>query len=205
MSDPNRPYDADYGQQPPPAYPPPAQTPGTPAQPVQPVGPAQPAGPAGQPPQDPSVQPVTSGTEDPRLGIEAGRFWAGALATTLVAALIGVAADFILEEVLNLEIRAQADLFGTGSDLMAWVVAGALFALGAAAVLYLLVMSTPRPRSFFGWVVGLGTVILAAVPFAGQFELVPAILAAIVWIVIGSAVYSLLTGTLSRTVVRRTP
>ena len=193
MSDPNRPYDADYGEQPPPAYPPPAQTPGTPTQPV------------GQPPDGGAVQPVTSGTENPRLGLEVGRFWAGALATTLVAALIGLAAHFVLEEVFNLEIRAQADLFGTGSDLMAWVVAGALFALGAAAVLYLLVMSTPRPRSFFGWVVGLGTVILAAVPFAGQFELVPAILAAIVWIVIGSAVYSLLTGTLSRTVVRRTP
>jgi hypothetical protein len=192
MSDPNRPYDADYGERPPPAYQPPVQTPGTPTQPV------------GDTPDEP-VQPVTSGTQDPRLGLEVGRFWAGALATTLVAALIGLAADFILEEVLNLEIQAQADLFGTGSDLMAWVVAGALFALVAAIVLYLLVMSTPRPRSFFGWVVGLATVILAMVPFAGEFEIVPAILAAIVWIVIGSAVYSLLTGTLSRTVVRRAP
>jgi hypothetical protein len=192
MSDPNRPYDADYGEQPPPVYPPPAQTPGTPTRPV------------GQTPDGAAVQPVTSGTENPRLGLEVGRFWAGALATTLVAALIGLAADFILEEVLNLEIQAQADVFGTGSDLMAWVLAGALFALASAAVLYLLVMSTPRPRSFFGWVVALATVILAAVPFAGQFELIPAILAAIVWIIIGSAVYSLLTGTLSRTVVRRT-
>lgn len=192
MSDPNRPYDADYGERPPPTYPPPAQTPGVPTQAV------------GDTP-DETLQPVTSGTQDPRLGLEVGRFWAGALATMLVAALIGLAAEFILEEVLNLEIQAQADLFATGSDLMAWVVAGALFALVAAIVLYLLVMSTPRPRSFFGWVVGLATVILAAVPFAGDFELVPAILAAIVWIVIGSAVYSLLTGTLSRTVVRRTP
>lgn len=192
MSDPNRPYDADYGEQPPPVYPPPAQAPGTPTRPV------------GQPAEQAPVQPVMSGIQNPRLGLEVGRYWAGALATMLVAALIGLAADFILEEVLNLEIQPQADLFGTGSDLVAWVVAGALFALGAAAVLYLLVLSTPRPRSFFGWVVGLATVILAAVPFAGRFELVPAILAAIVWVVIGCAVWSLLTGTLSRTVVRRT-
>jgi hypothetical protein len=192
MSDPNRPYDADYGERPPPAYPPPAQMPGTPTQPV------------GQTP-DETVQPVTSGTQDPRLGLEVGRFWAGALATMLVAALIGLAAVFILEEVFNLEIQPQADIFGTGSDMMAWVVAGALFAFVAAIVLYLLVMSTPRPRSFFGWVIGLATVILAAVPFAGDFELVPAILAALVWIVIGSATFSLLTGTLSRTVVQRNP
>jgi hypothetical protein len=203
MSDPNRPYDTDYGEQPPPAYPPPAQAPGTPAQPVgqQPASPTQPVG---QQPQAP-VQPVTTGTENPRLGLEAGRYWAGALATTLVAALIGLAASFILEEVLNLEIQPQADLLATGSDTMAWVVAGALFALLAAVVLYLLVLSTPRPRSFFGWVVALATVILAMVPFAGQADIVPAVLAAIVWIVIGSAVYSLLTGTLSRTVVQRAP
>lgn len=194
MSDPNRPYDADYGEQPPPAvYPPPAQTPGTPTRPV------------GDTPQNAAVQPVTSGTENPRLGLEVGRYWAGALATVFVAALIGFAADFILEEVLNLEIQAQADLFGTGSDLMAWVVAGALFALVASVVLYLFVLSTPRPRSFFGWVVALATVILVAVPFAGSPDVVPAILAAVVWVVIGSAVWSLLTGTLSRTVVQRAP
>ncbi|MFI2366760.1 hypothetical protein [Promicromonospora sp. NPDC019610] len=192
MSDPNRPYDPDYGEQPPPAYPPPAQVPGTPTQPV------------GQPPADARVQPVTTGTENPRLGLEVGRYWAGALATMLVAALIGLAASFILEEVLNLEIQPQADLLATGSDTMAWVVAGALFALLAAIVLYLLVLSTPRPRAFFGWVVALATVILAMVPFAGQADLVPAVLAAVVWIIIGSAVYSLLTGTLSRTVVQRT-
>ncbi|MGI5187769.1 DUF6069 family protein [Promicromonospora sp. CA-289599] len=193
MSDPNRPYGQEYGEQPPAVQPPPAQAPGMPTQAV------------GQTPDEAQqVQPVTSGTEDPRLGLEVGRFWAGALATMVVAALIGLAADFILEEVLNLEVQAQADLFATGSDMLAWVVAGALFALVAAIVLYLLVMSTPRPRSFFGWVVALATVILAMVPFAGQFEIVPAILAAIVWIVIGCAVWSLLTGTLSRTVVRRT-
>ncbi|WP_369375409.1 DUF6069 family protein [Promicromonospora sp. Populi] len=192
MSDPNRPYDPEYGEQPPPVYPPPAQTPGTPTQPV------------GSPAHE-HVQPVSSGTENPRLGLEVGRYWAGAMATVLVAALIGFAADFILEEVLGLEVQPQADLFGTGSDLVAWIVAGVLFALAGAAVLYLLVLSTPRPRAFFGWVVALATVILAMVPFAGQAEIVPAILAAIVWIIIGSAVWSLLTGTLSRTVVQRTP
>jgi hypothetical protein len=193
MSDPNRPQDPDYGERPPPAYPPASEAPGTPTRRV------------GQTPDEALVQPVTSGTEDPRLGLEVGRFWAGALATMLVAGLIGLAADFIFEEVFDLEIRSQADIFGTGSDMMAWFVAGALFALVAALLLYVFVLSTPRPRSFFGWVVGLATAILAALPFAGDFELVPAILAALVWIVIGSATFSLLTGTLTRTIVQRTP
>ena len=96
MSDPNRPYGQEYGEQPPVVQPPPAQTPGMPTQAV------------GQTPDEAHVQPVTSGTEDPRLGLEVGRFWAGALATMVVAALIALAADFILEEVLNLEVQAQA-------------------------------------------------------------------------------------------------
>lgn len=156
-------------------------------------------------PESAHLQPVTSGTQGPRLALEVGRYWAGALATMLVAALIGLTADVILEEVLGLEIHSQVDLLGTGSDITAWAVVGALFALLAAVVLYLLVLTTPRPGSFFAWVIGLATVVLAALPFADRAELVPAILAAVVWIVIGSATYSLLTGTLSRTVVRRTP
>ncbi|WP_125777478.1 hypothetical protein [Antribacter gilvus] len=191
MSDPNRPYDPAYGEQPPPAYPP-AQAPGTPTTPV------------GHPrADDEAVQPVTSGTQDPRLGLEVGRFWAGALATMLVAALIGLAAVFLLEEVFNLDIQSPPAIFGTGTDYATWAVVGAVFALLSAIVLYLLVLSTPRPRSFFGWVIALATVILAALPFAGEPEIVPAVLAAVVWIVLGSAVWSLLTGTLSRTVVRR--
>ncbi|HEV6952758.1 MAG TPA: DUF6069 family protein [Promicromonospora sp.] len=192
MSDPNRPYDPDYGEQPPPAYVP-AQAPGTPTQPV-----------GGPQPGEGYAQPVTSGTENPRLGLEVGRYWAGAAATVLVAALIGLAATFILESVLGLEVHSQLDLSGTGSDLMAWVVAGALFAALAAVVLYLFVLSTPRPRAFFGWVVVLATVILAALPFTGQVDVVSGVLAAVVWIILGSAVYSLLTGTLARTVVQRT-
>jgi hypothetical protein len=193
MSDPNRrPYDPDREEQPPSVFPPSAQAPGTPTWP------------AGRTPDGTHLRPVTSGTQDPRLGLEVGRYWAGALATMLVAALIGLTADIILEEVLDLEIHSQVDLLGAGSDITAWALVGALFALVAAIVLYLLVLTTPRPSSFFAWVIGLATVVLAALPFADRAELVPAILAAIVWIVIGSAVWSLLTGTLSRTLVRRT-
>ena len=154
------------------------------------------------PPQDPEA-PAAARTEDPRLGLEVGRFWAGALATVVVCALIGLVAAFLLGEVFELDLQSPPDLFGSGSDMVAWTVMGGLFALIASVVLHLLVMSTPRPRTFFGWVVALATVILAAAPFAGDFEAVPAALAALVWIIIGIATWSLLTGVLGRTLVRR--
>jgi len=153
-------------------------------------------------PEDPAA-PAIAATEDPRLGLEVGRFWAGALATVVVCALIGLVAAFLLTDVFDLELQPPPDFFGSGSNLVIWTVVGALFALIASIVLHLLVMSTPRPRTFFGWVVALGTVILAAAPFAGDFEVVPATLSALVWIIIGVATWSLLTGVLGRTLVRR--
>jgi hypothetical protein len=153
-------------------------------------------------PEDPAA-PATASTEDPRLGLEVGRYWAGALATVIVCALIGLVAAFLLTDVFDLELQPPPDMFGSGSTIVAWTVVGGLFALVAAIVLHLLVMSTPRPRTFFGWIVGLATVIFAALPFAGDFEVVPATLSALVWIVIGIATWSLLTGVLGRTLVRR--
>ncbi|MFP3715164.1 DUF6069 family protein [Puerhibacterium sp. TATVAM-FAB25] len=182
MSEPNRPYDAAPGS-PPPAVPPrePAVPPAT--------GPAPAAG-----------RPATSGTEDPRLGLEVGRYWGGAVATVLVTALIGVVAAFLVVEVAGQELLTPP--LGD-SDLVAWAVAGALFALVAAVLLHLFVMVTPRPASFFGWIVALATIVLAALPFAGGADLLTAVLTAVVWIVLGLATWSLLTGVLSRTLVRR--
>jgi hypothetical protein len=128
------------------------------------------------------------------------RYWGGAFATTVVAALIGLTAWFVVERVAGQELRNSP--FGD-DGAASWAVAGALFALAAAALLHLLVLATPRPASFFGWVVALVTVVLAAWPFTGRDVTVGTILTAVVWVVLGAAVWSLLTGVLSRTLVRR--
>ncbi|WP_159798689.1 hypothetical protein [Puerhibacterium puerhi] len=182
MSDPNRPYDAVPGS-PPPAVPP-----------------REPAVPPATAPAPAPGRPATSGTEDPRLGLEVGRYWGGAVATVVVTALVGLVAAFLVDRVAGQELLTPP--FGD-DDLVAWTVASALFALAAAVLLHLCVAATPRPASFFGWIVALATVVLAAVPFANRTDLLPAVLTAVVWIVIGLATWSLLTGVLARTLVRR--
>lgn len=182
------PRDGPYGQQggmPPPGIPPRS-------------GPA--GGPQGGPPQGfPPQVPADTGPPPRRTPpLDTGRYWAGAIATVAVAALIGVAGVFVLEDVFGLGVDSPP-VAGAGSDATAWAVAGASFALASAVVLHLLAVSTPRPRSFFGWVIGLVTVVLAALPFAGAVDPVPDLLAAMIWIVIGAAVWSLLTATLSYT------
>lgn len=171
-----------------------------PQRPVEPVPPqVYPGDPQAYPP-DPLGEATTAPTNDPRLALNVGRYWGGALATVVIAALIGLVAWFVVERVADQDL--QNPPFGGGA--MGWAVAGALFALVAAVLLHLFVVATPRPASFFGWVVALATIILAAWPFTGGDVTIGHVLTAVVWVVLGAAVWSLLTGVLSRTLVRRT-
>lgn len=152
-------------------------------------------------PYDPQSDVTAAPVAAQRLRLDAGRYWGGALATVLVCALIGLAAWFVIQEVAGQELDNPP--FGD-SAAASWAIAGALFALLGAVLLHLLVLTTPRPASFFGWIVALATIILAALPFAGGDIDVSTVLTAVVWLVLGVAVWSLLTGVLSRTVVRET-
>src|SRR5215470_15447336 len=128
MTDPNRPYD-----------------PNRPNDPNRPYAPAP-----AQVPYDPASDVAATPTMDPRLSLATGRYWAGALATVLVCALIGLAAWFIVDQLAGQDL--QNPPFGDNRAL-GWAIAGALFALVAAVLLQLLVLTTPRPTAFFGWIV----------------------------------------------------
>jgi hypothetical protein len=186
--------------------------------PQRPYGPYDPAHqPGAVPPHEYEHRPGTVPTGEPAdawdapvpapgesLRLDAPRYWAGAAATVLVCALIGFAASVIIEEVFDSELLAPPDLFDAGTSA-SWAGAGALFALIAAIVLQLLVLAAPRPSMFFGWLVALTALILAVLPFTGSPDIVSATLTAIVWLVLGLAVWSMLTGVLSRTLVRPVP
>ena len=150
-----------------------------PVQPVQPVQPAAPARPA-----DPSV--------------DAGRFWAGVVATALVAALVGLVGVVIIDQILSIELAVQ-DVFGTDSTGAAYVVGAAVLAVLAGGLLHLLVLTTPKPKAFFGWIMFLGTLTAALLPLTWTDVLESAISAGLVNALIGIAIWSLLIGVLSRT------
>lgn len=195
MSDPNFPPDI-----------PPAGAPGRP----QGVPPATPHGvpPAIPPtvPPDPHadfVPPEPVNPADPRLAVEAGRFWAGAAATAVVAALIGLVAVIILERIFSFTLVPPPDLFAAGSHQAAFAIDGAILALLAAGLLHVLILTTPRPRAFFGWIMALVIVVITALPFAWTTDTTSAALSGLVNLLIGVAVWSLLAGVAGRTIVRR--
>lgn len=168
----------------PPPPPPPAPDPTVvfPAA-VQPQAPA-PAAPIPPAPAGPSV--------------DAGRFWAGVAATALVAALIGVVGVVIVDQILQIDLVAK-DPFGTDSTGAAYVLGGVVASVLAGVLLHLLVVTTPKPRAFFGWIMFLATLTAALLPLTWTDVLESAIASGVVNALIGIAIWSLLVGVLSRT------
>jgi hypothetical protein len=152
---------------------------------------------------DPAWDPVVDDTRPTQPGLVVSRYWSGAAVTVLVSALLGLACSVIFEEVFGLTLVAP-DPLGVGHHV-SWVFTGAVYALVAAVVLQLLVLAAPRARMFFGWLVALTTVILVALPFTGGADPLDATMTGLVWIVLGIAVFSMLSGVLGRTLVHRRP
>jgi len=97
--------------------------------------------------------------------------------------------------------------------LLAWGIAtlfvgafaAALGAIIATGLAHLLVFTTPRPRAFFAWIVALATTVAVALPFAQNADLDAQIATAIVNLVIGISIMTLIGSVISRTVVTADP
>lgn len=135
------------------------------------------------------------------LVLDRARYWSGAAVTVVVCAVLGLAASVVFDSAFDVGLLGPSLLVPDAPGL-AWSLTAALFALLAAVVLQLLVRVVPQPRMFFGWLVALVTVILAALAFTGSGDAASAVVTALVWIVIGVAVSAMLNGVLGRTLVR---
>jgi Family of unknown function (DUF6069) len=149
----------------------------------------------------------TSGIPDSAAGgrtvIVGSRLWAGGVATACVAALVAAIGVLLFSSVLDIRI-VQPPLLLTITDSLAVNYATTAFvaALVATALAHLLAVTTPRPRMFFGWIVGLATVATMVVPFAADASVAGKVSTAVINMVVGIAIATLLTGILSRTVVQ---
>ena len=70
----------------------------------------------------------------------------------------------------------------------------AVAALGATGIAHLLTVSTPDPLSYLGWIIGLSTAAAVVVPLLGGIPMAAAIALAVVNLVIGLAIGSLVVG-----------
>jgi hypothetical protein len=149
----------------------------------------------------------TSGPPHPASGngtvIVTSRLWAGGAATACVAALVAAIGVLLFSSVLDVRL-VQHPLLLTITDSLAlnYAITAFVAALVATGVAHLLVATTPRPRLFFGWIIGLATVAAMVVPFAADASMASKVSTAVINMVVGIAIGTLLTGVLSRTVIR---
>jgi len=103
----------------------------------------------------------------PQPVLNAGRLWAGGAATALVAALIAVVGILFGRGVFDVEVLAPKGDGVWGDASTGWYAAGAAAAaLLATGLIQILILTTPRPMRFFGWVIALATVAAMLMPFA---------------------------------------
>ena len=147
-----------------------------------------------QQPQDPAPRPRA---------VDARVLWSGGVATALVVALIALVGVVVFRGVFGIPILAPEGegVWGDASTI-GLMVAAAVAALVAVALVHLLLLSTPRALSFFSWIVVLATVVAGVAPFATDAALDSKLASALINVVIGFAILTLVSG-VARTAVAR--
>jgi hypothetical protein len=121
--------------------------------------------------------------------------WSGGVATAVVAGLIALVGVLVCRWLFSIPILAPKRYGAYGdAHTTTLVLIAAAAALAATLLAYLLLLSTPRPMVFFGWIVGLITVIVVIFPFRTDAALSHKIATAALYLIIGIAIGTLIAG-----------
>ena len=132
--------------------------------------------------------------ETPRR-VDARQLWSGGAATAVVAALVALVGILVCRWLFKIPILApQRDGAWGDASTAGYVFSSAAIALFATGLMYLLLLSTPRPRTFFSWIIGLATVIAVVFPFSTTAPVSQKVATALVNLVLGFAIGSLISG-----------
>jgi uncharacterized protein DUF6069 len=136
--------------------------------------------------------------------VDAVRLWAGGVAAAFVAAGI-VVVGLLVARVLNVHV-----LINTGGGALldvntAWYAIGAAAAtLVATALMYLLLLSAPRPELLFTAIMGIVTALAVLLPFTASATLESQVTVAAINLAVGITVIALLSG-FGQSVIERPP
>ena len=125
--------------------------------------------------------------------VDARKLWAGGAATALVAALIAFIALLVARGIFGIPVLAPTEAGAIGDATTIGLCSlGAAGALVATALMHLLLLTTPQPRTFFTTIAGLVTVALALTPFTLDTEASTVIATALVYLLTGAVIVVLI-------------
>lgn len=139
------------------------------------------------------ARPTGGGSGRP--GINVPQLWTGGAATALVALLIALVGLVIARGVLRIPVLGPSRYGTLGDVSTVWMcLLAALAALLATGLMHLLLLSTPRPTTFFGWIVALATVAVAVRPFTTTATLETQLATCVLNVLLGVAIGTLISG-----------
>jgi hypothetical protein len=124
------------------------------------------------------------------------------VATAVVAALVALVGVLIARGLFGVPVLAptrEGVLGNANTARLAGIAAGA--ALAATGLMHLLLLFIPRPWQFFTWIMSLATFAAVLVPFATDASIGTKIVTAAIYLAIGVAIGSLVSG-VARSAVR---
>jgi hypothetical protein len=127
--------------------------------------------------------------------VDAGRLWAAGVATAIVAALVAVVGTLVVRAFLRIAFNGPASSGVLGDErTILLCTLSAVAALAATGLAHLLLLSTPRPMTYLSWITGLVTVVVALVPLLGSAPLGERVANAVIHLIIGLVITSLVAG-----------
>jgi hypothetical protein len=131
-----------------------------------------------------------------RPALDATRLWTGGLATAAVAALVALVGTLVVRVLFR--IAPVGELVShtvATADTGLLCLFAAVAALAATGIAHLLLVSTPNPLGYLGWIIGLATAAATVLPLLGGLPILAAAAAAVVNLVVGLAIGSLVVTT----------
>ncbi|GLZ75262.1 hypothetical protein Afil01_00690 [Actinorhabdospora filicis] len=121
--------------------------------------------------------------------VNGGRLWSGGVAAALVAAGIAMVGFLVVKGLLKLPILGvDVDGAVTQPGLFTYGIIAFLCALLATGVMHLLLLATPKPFMFFGWIIALATILGMLVPLLAVADIQTGAATAAVNLVIGVSI-----------------
>jgi hypothetical protein len=124
--------------------------------------------------------------------VDATRLWTGGLATAAVAALVALVGTLVVRVLFEVAPLGARGFDSAHTGMLCLLAAVA--ALAATGIAHLLLVSTPGPLAYLGWIIGLSTAAAVVLPLLAGTAWPAAVATAVVHLVIGLAIGSLVVG-----------
>jgi hypothetical protein len=135
--------------------------------------------------------------------VDAGRLWAGGAAAALVAALVALVGVLIARGLFNIPVFGPAEAGTRGDGTVRLAALAGVAALVATGLMHLLLLATPRPLSFFSWILALVTLVMTLAPLLTDAPIAEKLATGAIYLAIGITITSLVAGVARSVIARR--